>query len=107
MKLYTINHPGKGFTELENFLNKYNIELDDDSFTVLFDELLKGDFVEYFQADSDFDEPETYRRGGADVYQVCINVAVNTSPVEFELVGYTTDIIPYYNHYNQPLYRVK
>lgn len=107
MKNYIFNNHGKGFIELENFLNKYNIDLDDDSFTVLFDELLKGDFIEYFQAFTDFDESETYRRGKGDVYQVNINVAVNTSPVEFELIGYTTDTIPYYNHYNQPLHRVQ
>ena len=107
MKNYIFNNHGKGFIELENFLNKYNIELDDDSFIVLFDEILESNSIEYFQAFADFDEPETYRRGGADVYQVCINVAVDTFPVEFELIGYTTDTMPYYLHYNQALFRVK
>lgn len=107
MKNYIFNNHGKGFAELENFLNKYNIELDDDSFTVLFDEILESNSIEYFQAFADFDESETYRRGGADVYEVSINVAVNISPVEIELIGYTTDTMPYYLHYNQPLCRVR
>lgn len=107
MKNYILNHPGKGFAEFENFLNKYNVDLDNDSFSVLFDEILESNSIEYFQAFADFDESETYCRGEGDVYQVNINVAVNTSPVEFELIGYTTDTIPYYNHYNQPLHRVQ
>ena len=99
MKNYILNHPGKGFAELENFFNNYDIELDKTSDTVLFDELMQGNYIDYFCVSSEFDGERSYLRE-EDTYSVCISVAIDTALIEFSLIGYTTQATPLWFTYD-------
>ena len=99
MKNYTLNHLGKGFTELENFLNDYDIELDEASDKVLFDELMQGNYIDYFCISSEFDGERSYLRE-EDTYSVYISVAIDNTLIEFSLIGYTTQETPLWFTYD-------